>query len=63
MRKAIGSMFLAMVILGCSKDEEPKEVVTPWDDQIETMHEFEKVEDFVIDASKSRQQEMEQQLQ
>jgi hypothetical protein len=64
MMKTILLVLLVLSISSCSKQEEsPKKVATPWDDQIETLRETEKLEQSILDAAEQRNQEMEQQLQ
>ncbi len=62
--KTIMLVLLILSISSCSKQEEPpKKVATPWDDQIETLRETEKLEQSILDAAEQRNREMEQQLQ
>lgn len=62
--KIIGLMVLVVLIVGCSEQEQQlEEVATPWDDQIETLRDFEELEQFVLDSAKERSKKMEEQLQ
>ena len=62
--KVIWLSLLVVLIMGCSKKEEkPKKVATPWDEQINTMNESKQLGQFVIDTAGKRKQEIDEQLQ